>query len=122
MADAARSTSLLAAYDAVRPLTAAERRLLPAMARAGALRFWISRLWDLHLPREASMLKAHDPGHFERVLRQRVDVAAAGGQLHVTDRSCHGGSARPPHAIADNGGLTRRGPRPQAERAGAAAP
>jgi len=73
VADRERSNSLLAAYGAVRPLTAAERRLLPAMARAGALRFWISRLWDLHLPREASMLKPHDPGHFERVLRQRVE-------------------------------------------------
>lgn len=71
-ADAQRSRALLAAYAAVRPLTQAERRLLPAMARAGALRFWISRLWDLHLPREASMLKPHDPTHFERVLRQRV--------------------------------------------------
>ncbi len=70
--DAARTHDLLAAYDAVRPLTGAERALLPAMARAGALRFWISRLWDFHLPREASMLKAHDPRHFERVLRQRV--------------------------------------------------
>ncbi|WP_448869776.1 phosphotransferase, partial [Delftia acidovorans] len=71
--DAARAQAMLAAYQAVRPLTAAERALLPAMARAGALRFWISRLWDFHLPREASMLKAHDPAHFERVLRARVD-------------------------------------------------
>ncbi len=71
-ADAARSTALLAAYEGVRRLTGAERQLLPAMQRAGALRFWISRLWDFHLPREASMLKAHDPGHFERVLRERI--------------------------------------------------
>ena len=69
---AARTQALLNAYQAVRPLTDAERRLLPAMLRAGALRFWVSRLWDFHLPREASMLKAHDPGHFERVLRQRI--------------------------------------------------
>ena len=68
----ARTQALLNAYQAVRPLTDAERRLLPAMLRAGALRFWVSRLWDFHLPREASMLKAHDPGHFERVLRQRI--------------------------------------------------
>ena len=66
--------SFMRAYITVRPLTGAERELLPAMLRAGALRFWISRLWDFHLPREASLLKAHDPGHFERVLRQRASL------------------------------------------------
>ena len=73
--NAERTSGFLAAYDSVRKLTAAERALLPAMVRAGALRFWISRLWDFHMPREASMLKAHDPAHFERVLRQRLAVA-----------------------------------------------
>lgn len=71
-ADAARTSAFLQAYSAVRPLTAAERELLPAMLRAGALRFWTSRLWDFHLPREASVLQPHDPAHFERVLRQRI--------------------------------------------------
>jgi homoserine kinase type II len=70
--DAERTLSLLAAYNAERPLETAERELLPAMLRGGALRFWISRLWDFYLPREASMLKAHDPVHFERVLRERA--------------------------------------------------
>jgi homoserine kinase type II len=70
--DAERADSLLSAYETVRPLNASERALLPAMLRAAALRFWISRLWDFHLPREASMLKPHDPAHFERVLRGRA--------------------------------------------------
>jgi len=70
--DSARSDAFVAAYQGVRRLTAQERTLLPAMQRGGALRFWISRLWDFHLPREAAVLKAHDPGHFERVLRQRL--------------------------------------------------
>ena len=70
--DTARANALLAAYQAVRPLVAAERQLLNAMLRAGALRFWVSRLWDFYLPREASMLKPHDPTHFERVLRARL--------------------------------------------------
>jgi homoserine kinase type II len=73
--DAARRTAFVDAYTAVRPLNAAERELLPAMLRAGALRFWTSRLWDFHLPRDAAMLKAHDPTHFERVLRHRTEFA-----------------------------------------------
>ncbi|TSE27189.1 Homoserine kinase [Tepidimonas sediminis] len=76
-ADAARTQALLQAYEAVRPLTAEERALLPALRRAGALRFWISRLWDWYLPRPASMLKPHDPTHFERVLRARRAEAGA---------------------------------------------
>ena len=70
--DAPRLDAMLGAYQAVRPLQAAERALLNPMLRAAALRFWISRLWDFHLPREASMLQAHDPSHFERVLQQRI--------------------------------------------------
>ncbi|MSP34293.1 MAG: homoserine kinase [Limnohabitans sp.] len=67
-----KALAMLNAYQEVRPLRSSERQLLPAMLRAGALRFWISRLWDFHLPREASMLKPHDPTHFERVLRARL--------------------------------------------------
>jgi homoserine kinase type II len=68
----ARAAALVEAYAAVRTLTGGERRLLPALMRAAALRFWLSRLWDLHLPRDAALLTAHDPAHFERVLRERV--------------------------------------------------
>lgn len=67
-----RALAMLNAYQEVRPLSPAERQLMPAMLRAGALRFWISRLWDFYLPRDAAMLKPHDPTHFERVLRARL--------------------------------------------------
>ena len=58
-----------------RRAAAGRRRAPPAAGhvRAGALRFWISRLWDLHLPREAAMLQAARSGPF------RAGVAPAGG-------------------------------------------
>jgi len=70
--DEERATAFVDAYAQERALSGSELRLLPALLRAGAFRFWLSRLWDLHLPRDASLLKAHDPEHFERVLRERI--------------------------------------------------
>ncbi len=69
--DATRRASLLDAYQQVRALQPLERELLPDALRAAALRFWVSRLADLLLPRDAHLLQPHDPRHFERVLRQR---------------------------------------------------
>lgn len=67
-----RAEALVAAYHSVRRLDDNEHRMLPAALRAAALRFWTSRLWDLHLPRDAKLLQAHDPAHFERVLHARI--------------------------------------------------
>ena len=70
--DEQRAAAFVAAYERLRPLQPAEHRLMPALLRAAAFRFWLSRLWDLHLPRDARLLTAHDPAHFEHVLRERI--------------------------------------------------
>jgi homoserine kinase type II len=70
-----RVRALLDAYHAVRPFSAGEQAAWQPMLRAAALRFWLSRLYDLYQPRAAEILVPHDPTHFERILRERIAVA-----------------------------------------------
>ncbi|MGY6123948.1 homoserine kinase [Paraburkholderia strydomiana] len=81
--DEARTEAMLRAYQTVRPFTVEENRHWGDMLRAGAYRFWVSRLYDFHLPRAAELLKPHDPGHFERILRERLSGVALPG-IHTS--------------------------------------
>jgi homoserine kinase type II len=74
--DPARSTALLAAYAENRPFSDTERAAWPAMLRAAALRFWLSRLEDFHLPRAGEMVLVKDPDEYRQILRQRARAAA----------------------------------------------
>ena len=79
--DPARVTSLLDGYQSVRPLQVAEIAAFPTLLRAGALRFWLSRLHDLVKPRNASLLSAKDPKPFENLLQAHRDNPAIRNHL-----------------------------------------
>jgi homoserine kinase type II len=75
--DAARAGALLAAYHEGRPFTAAERAAWPAMLRAAALRFWLSRAEDFHLPRGGEMVLVKPPQEYRDLLRLRAAECGA---------------------------------------------
>ncbi|MDR0251275.1 MAG: homoserine kinase [Burkholderiales bacterium] len=72
--DPLRVAAMLDAYQNVRAPTDDEKARWPLLLRAGALRFWLSRLYDYYLPREGLLVYAHDPAHFERILYQRASL------------------------------------------------
>lgn len=68
--DADLARAFLAGYQHVRPLSDGEIAAWPLMLRAGALRFWVSRLLDLHQPASGELTFTKDPGVFGRLLQK----------------------------------------------------
>jgi homoserine kinase type II len=69
-----KARALLQAYESVRPLTKAELDRLPTLARGAALRFLLTRTYDLLNTDANALVKTKDPNEYLRKLRfhQRV--------------------------------------------------
>ena len=64
-----KGRALLNAYDAIRPLTAAERAALPVLCRGAALRFLLTRLFDWLNTPDGALVTRKDPMEYVRRLR-----------------------------------------------------
>ncbi len=68
--DMARYHALMAAYQVQRPVSSAEQVAWPIVLRVAAFRFLLSRLLDLHSPREGELTQTKDPAEFLAILEQ----------------------------------------------------
>ncbi len=66
--DKSRMEAFLEGYSSKRELSAAEKSALPVLLRLGALRFWVSRLYDALYPRGGAMTQTKDPEEYRRKL------------------------------------------------------
>jgi len=75
-----KARALISGYESIRPLEASEQAAWPEIVSCAALRFWLSRLHDLHFPPDALMTFTKDPAPLEAVLRepacQYVDITS----------------------------------------------
>jgi homoserine kinase type II len=75
-----KSRAMLAGYQAVRPLSAAEQDALPVLCQGAAIRFLLTRLFDwLNMPAGA-LVTRKDP--LEYLRRLRFHLSAANGQAY----------------------------------------
>jgi len=75
--DAAVSAALLEGYEAVRPLSEAERGALPLLARGAAMRFLATRAYDWLNTPDGALVTRKDPMAFAR----RLEFYCANGQV-----------------------------------------
>ncbi len=65
------ASALLNGYQSIRPLEPVEHSSWPDAVRCAALRFWLSRLDDLHFPPDAVTTYTKDPAPLQKILSSR---------------------------------------------------
>jgi len=76
-----RSRAVVSAYHAVRPFTDSEHQLWPQICELAALRFWLSRLLNLHFRQASELTCDKDPEEYQRLFLQRQQNPTALGEL-----------------------------------------
>jgi len=66
--DQSRIDAFMEGYESLRPLEEEEHEALPLLLRLGALRFWVSRLYDAIFPRGGAMTQTKDPEEYRNKL------------------------------------------------------
>ena len=66
--NSAKADAMLAGYESVRALSDAERNALPLLARGAALRFLLTRAYDVIHHDENALVQPHDPLEYVRKL------------------------------------------------------
>jgi len=77
--NATKGRALLSGYQAVRPLTPAERAGLPVLARGSALRFLLTRLYDWLTIPDGALIRKRDPMEYIRRLRFHRTIRSPSG-------------------------------------------
>ena len=70
-----KARMMLLGYQTVRPLSVVEFEALPILARGGAMRFLLTRLYDWLNTPEGALVKRKDPLEYERKLRFHCQVS-----------------------------------------------
>ncbi len=71
-----KGRALLAAYQAVRPLSKAEAEALPLLATGAALRFMLTRLYDWVTTPPGSLVVKKDPDEYRRKMRFHAGITS----------------------------------------------
>ncbi len=71
--DADLCKTFLSAYHLKRRLNSSEQEYWPMMLRAGALRFWLSRLLDKTFPKDGEMTHIKNPNEYKTILLSHVE-------------------------------------------------
>lgn len=82
--DTVRMEALLSGYQQQRPFTSEECQAWEVMLRAAALRFWVSRLKDLHFPRAGEMTHTKNPNEYRDILKTRFDIPPLSPFTHIS--------------------------------------